>query len=311
MDSDALSQVYTQFCRTEIKLKSLEYHLAELAMPSVNELRYAAFHILRAMQAEGLFELVNAPDGTDPRELLADGICPSGEAVDEPPDAENELRRAKSHCGRAYYDIVQIEVIDKAELVREYEKKYSIGLIQRVIEGYSSLSDAIRNAHDRMAEVNEKYYLSREKYCQELQDAAKPILDAYKALRDNEGGLDEALEEKMERALAVFEEKKKGNRNFVIKVMTLFFVGLTFVFGSGKLLDAMVSSPEGCVPGDQKACKCEDFSEGYLVCAEGGNEWSECSCVKKKPATSNDKSARTDRVGPADKRERSLPGEEG
>ena len=118
-----LSEISELFALAEEKIKLIE-HLGEgLTFPSVNQLRYVAFHLLRADKA--------------PDENLR----------------KEELRKAKNHCERAIYDAVEPGIVHYLEEIRTFQNDYRMVEITNIIPNYLDIS---RKADESSGFISER-----------------------------------------------------------------------------------------------------------------------------------------------------------
>ncbi len=85
------------FEETEIKVKHLEQDTFELAIPSINQLRYVGYHILKASRLDNT-------------------------SVD---NVKDEIKKALNHCQRAKFDAIEIWITYLLEEIRMFEGTYS------------------------------------------------------------------------------------------------------------------------------------------------------------------------------------------
>ena len=118
-----LSEISELFALAEEKIKLIE-HLGEgLTFPSVNQLRYVAFHLLRA-------------DKTTDENLK-----------------KEELRKAKNHCERAIYDAVEPGIVHYLEEIRTFQNDYRMVEITNIIPNYLDIS---RKADESSGFISER-----------------------------------------------------------------------------------------------------------------------------------------------------------
>ncbi|MEG0025095.1 MAG: hypothetical protein RR719_07100 [Akkermansia sp.] len=105
--SDDLAELlYSEFAKAEKAVKDYEHLAAELPVPSINELRYAGFHAVQAIKL----------------------------GISEHDKCHELLDRAIRHSRRAYYDVLEYDVMLMTKKVEAY---------QRVYEGYEYLAASI------------------------------------------------------------------------------------------------------------------------------------------------------------------------
>lgn len=93
---DLFWAVHREFYRAEKLLKTAEWSDGQLDIPSINELRYVSFHLLRAL---------STGDGQEQAE---------------------ELQRAKRHCQRASYDAIELSLVYELEAIMRFEEDFRL-----------------------------------------------------------------------------------------------------------------------------------------------------------------------------------------
>lgn len=155
------------FQKAEDKLKLVErLHDEGLVVPSVNELRYSGYHLLRALNT------------TDPEER------------------SGHIDRAERHCCRAIYDAVEVSILDRLEAIRRFEDDYRLVEVTRVLPNYVELRGRVRKAEELITTTDEddreRYYDICEQHYSELERVAATLEDARpelnKQLRNSRRG---------------------------------------------------------------------------------------------------------------------------
>lgn len=95
--------LFSEFAKAEKAVKDYEHLTAELPVPSVNELRYAGCHAVQAIKR----------------------------GIDESNECQELLDRAIRHSRRAYYDVLEYDVMLMTRQVEAYKRFY---------EGYERLA---------------------------------------------------------------------------------------------------------------------------------------------------------------------------
>ncbi len=104
--SSSLSEISELFSIAEEKIKLTQNLAGELGFPAINQLRYVAFHLLRAETAVDI-------------------------------DVKNEeYRKAKNHCERAIYDAVESGIIYYLDKIRDFKEDYATVIIPEVLPDY-------------------------------------------------------------------------------------------------------------------------------------------------------------------------------
>lgn len=111
---DLLDEISFLFTYAEQKIKKIEYFADGVSFPAVNQLRYVAFHLLRAEQ------LRNGDEDLNKDEL------------------HDELKKAKNHCQRAIYDANEAGVVYYLERIRKFKEDYESETIPDIVPNYIS-----------------------------------------------------------------------------------------------------------------------------------------------------------------------------
>ncbi|MBL0699474.1 MAG: hypothetical protein JJV92_01145 [Desulfosarcina sp.] len=109
---DLLEEISSLFTYAEQKIKKIEYFADGVPFPAVNQLRYVAFHLLRAEQ------LRNGDE-----DLCKDEL-------------HDELKKAKNHCQRAIYDANEAGVVYYLERIRKFKEDYESETIPDIVPNY-------------------------------------------------------------------------------------------------------------------------------------------------------------------------------
>lgn len=110
--------LFSEFAKAEKAVKDYEHLTAELPVPSVNELRYAGCHAIQAIK----------------------------HGIDESNECQELLDRAIRHSKRAYYDVLEYDVMLMTKKVEAYQRFY---------EGYERLAASIIPHYcDHIAKLN-------------------------------------------------------------------------------------------------------------------------------------------------------------
>lgn len=176
-----LSEISELFALAEEKIKLIE-HLGEgLTFPSVNQLRYVAFHLLRA-------------DKTPDENLR-----------------KEELRKAKNHCERAIYDAVEPGIVHYLEEIRTFQNDYRMIEITNIIPNYLDIS--------RKAEESSDFILERIK--DSVSDRSNNQGDQYREATSLFEGLKEAVKLLSYARPELNKKLRKYRLMFLVSVATL------------------------------------------------------------------------------------------
>ena len=103
---DIPSDISELFALAEEKIKLVQNLRGDITFPAVNQLRYVAFHLLRADRES-----------------------------DTSRKAE-EFRKAKNHCERAIYDAVEAGIVHCLDKIRVFQQDYRTVVITNVVDDY-------------------------------------------------------------------------------------------------------------------------------------------------------------------------------
>lgn len=127
MDKEAIKEIKQLFETAEDYCKSVEVVFSKgLVIPAINELRYCGKHLLDACSID---------------------------------DADEELRRAKSHCQRAVYDATEAAALAALETFDQFRERFNQVQICDVISNYQDICQdflALRKATAAKLEDEEK-----------------------------------------------------------------------------------------------------------------------------------------------------------
>jgi hypothetical protein len=119
---DRIEEVANAFSRAEEEIKKVEDLAGEVAIPAINELRYAGYHVLQAL---------------------------SGNSEDQ----DEQFRRAKRHCERAQYDASDMGVVYLLEKIKIFVDDYKDIAITDVLPDYVGMRSKLEEINDRRADA--------------------------------------------------------------------------------------------------------------------------------------------------------------
>ncbi|MDG4574830.1 MAG: hypothetical protein P9C36_05730 [Defluviicoccus sp.] len=158
ISSDEIANIRDLFRDAERQIKRAEEISGELAIPAVNELRYAGWHLLEA-------------------------LC-SG----DPDNAVEQLARARRHCQRAIFDASDTSIIYLLEKIRTFQDDYRRFVISDVIPDYSILKKTISSTRHKIEKAREgndrreSYYLEAASSVGQLKDIGDRLDDSREEL---------------------------------------------------------------------------------------------------------------------------------
>lgn len=135
-----IDNIEKNFKDAESKIKSAELLDQTISIPSINELRYAGHHILRATQLKEEAGIVE------------------------------ELDKANRHTKRSFYDAVEASILYKLQKIENFDKEYKlIPETITVINNYNSKLSQVSNIVQEIEDINidsrdEKYKIIEDHY---------------------------------------------------------------------------------------------------------------------------------------------------
>lgn len=167
--NDLRFEVSELFKLAEQKIKLIEHLDGGLPFPPVNQLRYVAFHLLRA------------------------------ESTDDPNAQRDELKKSKNHCQRAIYDAVEVGIMHYLEQLKVFKVDYQTVGITGVIPNYLEFIQIANEAQDFISTITRD---SISDHCNNRGDQYSESTRIFKILRDNNAVLEAArieLDKKLDR----------------------------------------------------------------------------------------------------------------
>jgi len=146
-----ITTLINNFTDAENKIKSIERETSELSIPSINQLRYVAFHLIE--------------------------ILKNAKNIDE------ELDKAINHAKRAKYDVIEISCLYYLEEIKEFQDKYSqytesISILPNYIELMTSAQKITDNINQINEEEKIKYYERIDTYNEKLKNISRVLNNA-------------------------------------------------------------------------------------------------------------------------------------
>lgn len=144
------AEVKAKFTEAERILKIVEQlHNQGMVVPAINELRYAGFHILKALTATEQ-------------------------------DGQNEqLGRAAKHCKRAYYDAVEVGIEDCLATFFVFQDDYKMILIQSIVPTYKDTLAIVDDVTEFIVSTKKD---ERDEYYEELYEKYTVLKESVKCL---------------------------------------------------------------------------------------------------------------------------------
>lgn len=140
IDKDRLKELSDLFTEAEAKVKEVEEIDGDIVVPSINELRYVGYHLMRALAAEH-------------------------------PVIEQELNKAADHARRAIYDAAEAQVIFFLEKVKSFQERHrKAASVTDVVSDYLALMRQVEQAKKRISETRqENLPVNRAEYYQQCE----------------------------------------------------------------------------------------------------------------------------------------------
>lgn len=129
--------LYELFRQAEVQLKQTEQIDRNLTIPAINELRYVAFHLLRALSEQ---------DSTG---------------------FDADIERAENHAKRAIYDATEASILSLLEKAEAYQSDFkNLECTTEVLPNYVDLLNQLERIRCGVSEVraSEELYLNRQQY---------------------------------------------------------------------------------------------------------------------------------------------------
>ena len=182
---NSIAEVFECFKDTEKMIKKFEKTHRQLPIPSVNELRYVGYHILKAT--------------TETSEV----------AIKE------NIEKALNHCKRAKFDTFEASSMILLEELKIFNESYGKVIeTQTVISNYVDKLSEIDEIKDALEEIVSADYENREKYYQEIEPKHKELKIISRLFKLSEPQIDILIEENN-------TKKKRESRRFALVSMKL------------------------------------------------------------------------------------------
>lgn len=128
-NTSLFNNLIAEFEKAENRLKLIERQNIQegIDIPSINELRYAACHIIRALKEN---------DSESPEDTQ-----------------EEEIKRAIRHCQRASYDAIEAGILSQLYIVKEFQEEYKNIVISTVIKDWNEILITANNINKTIQDV--------------------------------------------------------------------------------------------------------------------------------------------------------------
>ena len=147
----AIREIRDLYNEAEADLKTVGSIRNELCIASVNQLRYAGQHLVRAL------------------------------AADDDDTVVSDLDAAKRHAQRAVYDVNDAAIQHYLYEIDHFRKQYPVNL-NAVVPSYADITKAVDEASEHIAQVNQKNRSNRGLSYAEARTAVAALRQAYRQL---------------------------------------------------------------------------------------------------------------------------------
>jgi len=198
---ESVAHLFECFRNAEDEIKKFEKEYGEVPIPSINELRYAGYHIAEAAQ--------NNSSEVSIKENIA---------------------KAVNHCKRAKYDAHEASSMLVLEKIKDFNERYrKVTETQKIISDYSSILGEVNEVSDNLQETIPNNFDSRDEYYTAVENGNKRLKNILKKLEESEPAIEALIAENN-------NLKKRDSRRFVIQI-TLAIIGVifSFIFALSKL----------------------------------------------------------------------------
>ena len=205
------SEIHKSFGIAEQKIKliaNLPGDLGGLTFPPVNQLRYVAFHLLRADKKE-----------TDKEKI-------------------DELIKTKNHCHRAIYDAAECGIQYFLKEFDSFNRDYKDVVVTDVIPQYIAYLDKAEEARKFIADGNtvkksiEDAYSSHDLTTTDQLDKSQKLFDALyeinKLLPVSRQELNKKVEKERKKLIQASKKAIREKKKWWIAIVMLFFTSLVF-----------------------------------------------------------------------------------
>lgn len=178
---EKINQLITIFKDAEKQLKHSEHDTNELSIPSINQLRYVAFHLVESFSNQ------------------------------DSSKREEELNKAINHAQRAKYDAVEIGIVYYLEQIKIFQENYSSYTeTLEILPNYIEYLTKAQNASDKLQAIKDEEK-DREDYYKEIAPYYQILKDVYISFQMAIPLINKKIEENNEKA-------RKENKRFFIGV---------------------------------------------------------------------------------------------
>lgn len=204
------SKLKEVFFDAEAALKIVEIDLQHgLVLPPLNEIRYASYHLVKALNYKENDDLINYSEQID---------------------------KAIKHCKRAIYDAYEIPVIQYRALLEEYHDQYDIRILSEVFDDYPAKRNQIREISKTLSGV----IIDRGDKDSE-QDNRNEYSDKCSSARLELKCLVEEFEDVESELRTLTDERNKDKKREIEKMYWLRAVGTAAIFGIMQIIVSLIN----------------------------------------------------------------------
>jgi hypothetical protein len=147
---EKINELRICFKDTEKRIKDIELETSELSIPSINQLRYVAYHLIEGFN----------PDETNDKKVFG------------------EIKKALHHCQRARFDAIEIGLTYSLNNVRIFQDKYNaITETLLILPNYIELMRKAQEASNALQAIRDE-----EKDREEYYNAIFPHYEVLKSI---------------------------------------------------------------------------------------------------------------------------------
>lgn len=179
-----VQEIVSLFDFAETKIKEIEIFSQEIATPPLNELRYAGYHLARA-------------------------IC-----EDDEQGINKQIEKANGHCQRAIYDTYELGLIYTLERIMDFEKVYTpyASHTLKAIPNYIDYLTKSKDAAKFISNIKEQNHENRYKYYKECEPIFNQLREIAREFEQASVIINASLEEQN-------KKDKTDTRRFIIKIV--------------------------------------------------------------------------------------------
>lgn len=176
-----LTKLISTFKEAEKQLKHSEHDTNNLSIPSINQMRYVAYHLVESFEHE------------DDKSI------------------EEEIEKATNHAQRARYDAVEIGILYYLEQIKIFQEKYSeYTETLTILPNYIDHLTKAQAASDKLQLIKEEEK-EREDYYQAIVPSYQELKEVSTTMQNSIPLINKKIEENNEIRI-------RENRRFAIKI---------------------------------------------------------------------------------------------